>query len=136
MGTHSSDLIGCFDMDGVLLDTEHTKLDAWSRAVAVTLGPTEHELREFSDYNLHARGVPRVTKFEHVLRAMGTSQSELPNLLGRYAALLDEGMAEPLAMPGAIDFLCAWPGRRWVVSSAPQGDIAPLVARAGFPTFD
>lgn len=133
---YKTDVIGCFDMDGVLLDTEHIKLDAWSKAVAVTLEPIEEDLSAFNDYNRYARGVPRVTKFEHVLRTMGAPQSELPDLLARYAALLNESMAEPKPMPGAIEFLFAWPGPRWVVSSAPQADIAPLVARAGFPTFD
>jgi beta-phosphoglucomutase-like phosphatase (HAD superfamily) len=123
-------------MDGVLLDTAHIKLAAWSQTVAITLAPTERELSALNDYNLHARGIPRITKFEHVLRTMGAPQSQLPNLLARYSALLEKGLATPQAMPGAINLLSEWAGTSWVVSSAPQADIASLLSRAGFRPFD
>jgi beta-phosphoglucomutase-like phosphatase (HAD superfamily) len=129
-------VIGCFDMDGVLLDSEHIKLTAWSRAVAEVLNPTLSDLEVLNRYNRRARGIPRITKFEYVLHYLGAHRSQLGSLLDRYELLLADRMIELKPMPGAIEFVSAWPGRRWVVSSAPSANIAGLVSRAGFPPFD
>jgi len=123
-------------MDGVLLDTEDIKLASWSQAVADTLDPSLSDLEALSQYNHRTRGIPRITKFEYVLQYLDAPQSELDSLLGCYERLLIDRMAEPRPMRGAIEFVSAWPGRRWVVSSAPHANIADLVARAGFPPFD
>jgi beta-phosphoglucomutase-like phosphatase (HAD superfamily) len=132
----SSAVIGCFDLDGVLLDTEKIKLAAWSQAVVHTLHPSAAELDALNAYNGRNRGVPRVTKFEYALDYVGAPGSELSSLVDCYGGLLAEHLASPEPMPGAIELISAWPGRRWVVSSAPQVEIAGLLAAAGFPPFD
>lgn len=68
MSTSSPGWVGCFDMDGVLLDTEDIKLASWSQAVADTLDPSLSDLEALSQYNHRTRGIPRITKFEYVLQ--------------------------------------------------------------------
>jgi beta-phosphoglucomutase-like phosphatase (HAD superfamily) len=128
----------CFDLDGVLVDSESVKLTAWSQAVVAVLDPPAEQLAELDRYNRDHRGVPRREKFEVVLRrVLGVVRAdELRQLLDAYEQVLAPGLVRVPALPGAQRFIGTWPGPVYLVTSAPEPEARAQVGRLGFREFD
>lgn len=99
----------CFDMDGVLVDSEEVKIKAWLTAVTEVCRPSPALAADLDRYNRGHRGVPRVGKFRYVIEFLTAAGCTLPDrtleaLLARYAALLEPLVA---AAPAARRNSCA-----------------------------
>lgn len=130
----------CFDMDGVLVDSERVKIGAWLTAVTEVCRPSPALAAELDRYNRGHRGVPRAGKFRYVIEFLTTAGYTLPGgtleaLLARYAALLEPLAAAPAA-PGAAEFLLSWPGPVAVATSAPLAEAAGHLTRLGLRPMD
>lgn len=120
-----------FDMDGTLFDTEAVKMACFRDAFA-PLCTNDDELREVEVYNAAHRGIPRADKFRHVLSAiLGQPQRRQDEVAERYARLLEDGLSRCRPIPGLKQFLADVAATRYVVSSAPEAEIARLLAGHG-----
>ena len=131
----------CFDMDGVLVDSEQVKISAWLAAVSEVCRPSAALAAELDRYNRGHRGVPRAGKFRYVIELLTAVGYTLPDgtleaLLARYAALLEPLVAAAPAAPGAAEFLLGWPGPVAVATSAPLAEAAGHLTRLGFRPMD
>lgn len=131
----------CFDLDGVLVDSEQVKIGAWLTAVTEVCGPPPALAAELDRYNRGHRGIPRADKFRYVIEFLTAAGCALPGrthevLLATYAALLEPLVAEAPAAPGAVEFLLGWPGPVAVATSAPLGEAAAHLTRLGFRPVD
>jgi beta-phosphoglucomutase-like phosphatase (HAD superfamily) len=129
--------VACFDMDGVLVDSEEAKVSAWVAAVIEVCHPSPAQAAELDRYNRGHRGVPRAEKFLYVIEFLTAVGCRLPEgtlgaLLTEYAALLEPLVAAAPAAPGAAEFLLRWPGPVAVATSAPLAEAAGHLTRLGF----
>lgn len=130
----SASPLACFDLDGVLVDSEATKIAAFLQSVEQVLAPADLLLLDVDAYNRAQRGVPRRLKFDWaVQRVRGEKRPDLTRrLLRMYADLLAEALEEVPAMPGAIPFVETWPGPVAVATSAPRDEAQRHLVRLGF----
>lgn len=128
--------LACFDMDGVLIDSEAAKISCWIQAVSTVLSPDANALQRLDSYNRSHRGVPRTVKFAHAARVMGADDHLVSKMLGTYAELLEVALAQPRAFDGSREFVRNWPGDIAVVSSAPEGEVGSLLGMLGYRIFD
>jgi len=133
--------VACFDLDGVLVDSEKVKIMAWLTAVTEVCRPSPALAAHLDRYNRGHRGVPRTDKFSYVIEFLTGAGCTLPGgtlqaLLARYAALLEPLMAAVPAAPGAAEFLLRWPGPVAVATSAPPAEAAAHLTRLGFRPID
>jgi beta-phosphoglucomutase-like phosphatase (HAD superfamily) len=131
----------CFDMDGVLVDSEEVKISAWLTAVFEVCCPSSALAAELDRYNRGHRGVARAGKFRYVIEFLTAADCALPDgaldaLLARYAALLEPLLAAAPAAPGAAEFLLGWPGPVAVATSAPLAEAARHLTRLGLRPMD
>jgi beta-phosphoglucomutase-like phosphatase (HAD superfamily) len=129
--------VACFDVDGVLVDSEEAKIGAWLRAVTGICRPPPGLAAELDQYNRAHRGIPRADKFRHVIASLTTVGYPLPAgaleaLLATYATLLEPLLATAPAAPGAAEFLLRWPGPVAVATSAPLAEATGHLTRLGF----
>lgn len=134
-GQHATGPIACFDLDGVLIDSETVKITAWIEAVDSVLAPAPELRAALDSYNRSQRGIPRRTKFAHAVDATDAPLDRVDLLLENYARLLRERSAEVVAMPGAAAFLDAWPGPLAVASSAPISEVEASLDRLSLGPF-
>jgi phosphoglycolate phosphatase-like HAD superfamily hydrolase len=131
-------VLACFDLDGVLIDSEQTKLESFDLAVRRVLDPRPELLEEIRRYNAAQRGVPRRVKFEHCARLAGAPDVDaaVRRLLDEYAAVLADRLPHVGPMPGAREFVAAWPWPYAVVTSAPEEEARGHLRRLGFRAVD
>jgi beta-phosphoglucomutase-like phosphatase (HAD superfamily) len=127
--------IACFDLDGVLIDSEAVKIAAWIETVDSVLAPGSALRATLDNYNRSQRGIPRRIKFTHAVDATGAPHDQVDVLLEHYARLLRERSAAVVAMPGAAAFLDASPGPLAVASSAPIGEVELSLERLSLGPF-
>jgi phosphoglycolate phosphatase-like HAD superfamily hydrolase len=125
------ELVLAFDMDGVLFDTEGVKLGAFRDAFA-PLCRDDAQLEQIGGYNAAHRGVPRGEKIRHLLTAvLGESVDLEAEVSARYARLLEERLRACGPVGGVPEFLARVAAIRYVVSSAPEGEIRSNLRRHG-----
>lgn len=131
-------VIACFDLDGVLVDSEGLKIAAFRLAVQQVLAPPGEVLDAIDAYNRRNRGVLRREKFAVSTELATGRQDEtaIRMLLDVYAALLAGGLSRVPPMPGALEFTQGWTGRRALVTSAPRDEAEEHLRRLGFPPFN
>jgi phosphoglycolate phosphatase-like HAD superfamily hydrolase len=127
-----------FDCDGVLLDSNRVKTDAFYNA---TLPYGEEAAQAMVDYHVRNGGVSRYLKFAHFLDRLvpaGTSGPDLQALLAAYAADVRNGLLKCTIAEGLEAFRKQTAGTRWLVASG--GDQAELreifEVRGLLPMFD
>lgn len=121
-----------FDCDGVVLDSNRAKTDAFYQT-ALPYG--EAAARAFADYHRRHGGVSRYRKFEYFLQhIVEVEQPEvvLPDLLERYAALAYQGLLQCAAAPGLDALRARLPDARWmIVSGGDQEELRRVFAERG-----
>lgn len=115
-----------FDCDGVVLDSNSIKTEAFRKAAL----PYGEELAQaLVDYHVAHGGVSRYLKFKYFLNcivAPGTPGPDLDTLLARYADAVVKGLRICAVMPRLSDMREATSGARWMIVSG--GDQAELRA--------
>ncbi|WP_038045581.1 HAD family hydrolase [Thioalkalivibrio sp. ALE9] len=123
-----------FDCDGVLLDSNRVKTDAFYEA-ALPYG--EDAARELVRYHREHGGVSRQRKFGYFLeRIVGEcpgSEEAYDELLKRYARCVREGLASCAVAEGAEELLERLPGDAWryVVSGGAEDEVRWVLAEKG-----
>lgn len=128
-----------FDCDGVLLDSNKVKTEAFYRA---TLPYGEAVARAMVDYHVTNGGVSRYKKFAHFLEQIAPSDDEQRNpaeqfpdlgvLLQAYAGYVREGLLSCEMAPGLETLREQTPNARWlIVSGGDQAELRDVFARRG-----
>lgn len=115
-----------FDCDGVLLDSNRVKTQAFHEAALVYGGEVA---QDFAAYHRAHGGISRQKKFEHLFLKM-LGYAELPQdlytkALDDYARLVAKGLMECEVLPGVQTFLEALPkeSKRFVVSGGAEEEV-------------
>jgi phosphoglycolate phosphatase-like HAD superfamily hydrolase len=122
-----------FTLDGVLVDSEPVKLEAFAEACRDVWRLTDDELQTIRVYNARQRGVPRKQKFEFVHRhlVMRGDNASVTRVNERYGQLLEQRLPAVPLLPGVRQFLDSVPGRRFVLSAAPEDEVTSQLVRHG-----
>lgn len=126
-----------FDFDGVLVESNEVKIDAFRRLYA----PHGEEVVEkvIAEHVRH-EGVSRVVKLERFHReflGIDLDEDGVADLAQTYSEMVEDAVVACDAVPGALDALKAWAGRCpvYVVSGTPQDELRRIVARRGLDDF-
>jgi len=107
-----------FDCDGVLLDSNRVKTEAFYET-ARPYG--EDKARMLVDYHVRNGGISRYVKFEHFLVSMvgreEVDPAELGELLDRYAGYVKQGLRSCEVAAGLAELRRNTQGARWLVVS-------------------
>jgi phosphoglycolate phosphatase-like HAD superfamily hydrolase len=120
-----------FTLDGVLVDSEPVKLRSFAEACRDVWRLSDDELQTINAYNARQRGVPRRQKFEFVHRhlVMRGDNSSVTRVIERYGELLEQRLPAVSLLPGVREFLETVPGRRFVLSAAPEDEVTTQLVR-------
>lgn len=122
-----------FDCDGVLLDSNKVKTDAFHRA-AESYG--RDSARKLVEYHVNNGGISRYAKFEffleHIVGRAEIDPAELELLLGRYASGVQQGLATCAIADGLERLRAQTRQSRWlVVSGGDQSELRELFKKRG-----
>jgi phosphoglycolate phosphatase-like HAD superfamily hydrolase len=126
-----------FDFDGVLVESNAIKLEAFEQLYA-SYGPTT--LARVMDYIDSREGISRVEKIRHAHEAflgIHLSETELGILTDRYSSLVEDAVVASPWVGGAREFLEAHAGRlpMFVVTGTPEVEIRRIAERRGMAPF-
>lgn len=124
-----------FDCDGVILDSNRVKTEAF-RSAALPYGAAAAQA--LVDYHTARGGISRYEKFRHFLNeivpemASDIAGPDLGALLSSYAAAVREGLMRCAVTPGLAELRAATPGIRWlIVSGGDQAELREIFAERG-----
>lgn len=121
-----------FDCDGVILDSNRVKTEAF-RTAASPYGDAAADA--LVAHHVAHGGISRYRKFAHFLKAIvpaGTAGPDLEALLGHYAAAVQEGLLSCRVAEGLAALRTATPEARWlVVSGGDQAELRHVFAERG-----
>ena len=127
-----------FDCDGVILDSNRIKSDAFHR-VCRRFGDAVAE--QFVAYHQRHGGISRYRKFAYLLDEVlkvpqGGRDALLAELLEEYARLCLEGLLRCALIPGVAKFLHALPATTdaFVVTGGDQQEVCTVFAQRGLAT--
>ncbi|MFK3921071.1 HAD family hydrolase [Pseudomonas fulva] len=106
-----------FDCDGVLLDSNKVKTDAFYKA-ALPYG--DIAARKLANYHVQNGGVSRYKKFAYFLEEIvdsATITMTLEQLLGRYAEYVKSGLIDCEVAEGLHELRKNTTGSRWIIVS-------------------
>jgi phosphoglycolate phosphatase-like HAD superfamily hydrolase len=130
-----------FDCDGVILDSNSLKTEAFRR-VGLAYGTNEAEA--LVNYHVTHGGMSRHRKLRHFFREIlgrHDCEDELREALARYAAFVGEGLRRCPEVPGVREFLArlrkSGDVRMYVVSGSDQEELRGVFQDRGLaPYFD
>lgn len=120
-----------FDCDGVVLNSNQTKIDAYF-AVAKKMGGTDAQAQAFVDHHVAKGSFPRNGKIEYYLQEIvhePVTAATVQRYLHAFEDILGETLMHCEAAPGLAALKSATPQARWMLLSG--GDQAEL--RRVFP---
>jgi phosphoglycolate phosphatase-like HAD superfamily hydrolase len=120
-----------FDCDGVVLDSNRVKTEAFRQA-ALPYG--EGAAQALVDWHTANGGISRYRKFAHFLQDIvpGRDGPDLDALLAAYAAAVAEGLAACALTPDLARLRAATPDARWlIVSGGDQAELRAVFAARG-----
>lgn len=121
-----------FDCDGVVLDSNRLKTDAF-RLAALPYGDEAAEA--LVDHHVANGGISRFAKFQHFLENLvpaGAIGPGFDDLLASYALAVRKGLAECAAAAGLEELRLATSDARWlIVSGGSQEELREVFAERG-----
>lgn len=127
-----------FDCDGVLLDSNRVKTEAFYHA-ALPYG--EPAAQAFIDYHKANGGISRQKKFEYfflnILNLSALPEDKYQKALNDYGKLTAEGLVRCEVLPGVLEFLTSLPAqaKKFVVSGGAQDEVRWVLEAKGLATF-
>lgn len=124
-----------FDCDGVLLDSNRVKTDAFYQA-ALPFG--ESAANALVTYHVANGGVSRYRKFEYFLSGIVRHEDMEPlnELLSRYAERVREGLLACRVADGLGELRSALPKSNWmIVSGGDQGELREVFEARGLSHY-
>lgn len=108
-----------FDCDGVLLNSNKTKVQAYYN-VAKRMGGTDEQAQAFVDYHIAKGSFPRNGKIKYYLKEV-VKQPETPELMQEYLdtfdQILDESLMECQLADGFLELKAYTKNAKWMVLS-------------------
>ncbi len=108
-----------FDCDGVLLNSNKTKVQAYYN-VAKRMGGTDEQAQAFVDYHIAKGSFPRNGKIKYYLKEV-VKQAETPELMQQYLdtfdQILDESLMECELADGLLQLKAYTKNTKWMVLS-------------------
>lgn len=127
-----------FDCDGVVLDSNVVKTEAYFRT-AKNLGATDAQAQALVDYHVKLGGISRYHKFEWYLREVlqqPLADAAIQALLDEFARELEVGLIECPIAEGLQALREATPGVSWMIlSGGDQQEIRTLFAKRNLSHF-
>ncbi len=121
-----------FDCDGVVLDSNVVKTEAYFRT-AKNLGATDFEAQALMDYHVKLGGISRYHKFDWYLREVlhePASETAIKALLDEFSRELEVGLMQCEMAKGLFELREAMPNANWLVlSGGDQQEIRNLFAK-------
>jgi len=126
-----------FDCDGVLLDSNQLKSEAFYE-VALPYG--EENAHALVEYNKRLGGITRFEKFKYFFETIlqkKTFEKELENALNNFSALVCEKLINCQETSGVRDFLDCLPinSKKYVVSGGAQAELRVVFKELGLDTY-
>ncbi|PKO47688.1 MAG: HAD family hydrolase [Betaproteobacteria bacterium HGW-Betaproteobacteria-22] len=121
-----------FDCDGVVLDSNQVKTEAYFRT-AKQLGATDAQAQALVDYHVKLGGISRYHKFEWYLREVlnqPITAQAVQALLDEFARELEVGLMECAVAEGLENLRSETPQANWMIlSGGDQQEIRTLFAK-------
>lgn len=121
-----------FDCDGVVLNSNHVKTEAFYQA-ALPYG--EAAAQALVDYHVANGGISRYRKFEYLLGqilGLPNNSEALDALLAHYAVLVHDGLRSCAIAPGLHELRAQLPDTNWlIVSGGDQEELREVFAVRG-----
>lgn len=121
-----------FDCDGVVLDSNTVKTEAYFRT-AKNLGATDEQAQALVDYHVRLGGISRYHKFDWYLREVlhqPVTDKAIQVLLDEFAKALEVGLMECVVADGLDVLRKATPQANWMIlSGGDQQEIRTLFAK-------
>ncbi|WP_286220280.1 HAD family hydrolase [Marinobacter apostichopi] len=120
-----------FDCDGVVLDSNKVKTNAFYRA---TLPYGEAAAQAMVEYHVANGGVSRYKKFAYFLEQIvpGQADSDLAALLEAYSVNVREGLLSCTITPGLEALRQCTPNARWLMASGgDQAELRDVLSKRG-----
>ena len=121
-----------FDCDGVVLNSNKTKVNAYYE-VAKRNGGTDEQAQALADHHVSKGSFPRNGKIEYYLKEI-LKQPVTPEVMQKYMdtfeEVLDKALMECEIAPGLFDLKSATPNARWMLlSGGDQKELRTIFAR-------
>lgn len=121
-----------FDCDGVVLDSNIVKTEAYFRT-AKSLGANNEQAQALVDYHVRLGGISRYHKFDYYLREIvhqPVTEQRIQALLDTFARELEVVLMECRIADGLAALRAATPGANWMIlSGGDQQEIRTLFAK-------
>lgn len=121
-----------FDCDGVVLDSNVVKTEAYFRT-AKNLGATDVEAQALVDYHVNLGGISRYHKFDYYIREIlhqHVTDSAIQALLDGFSKELEVGLMQCDLAKGLFDLRTATQNANWMIlSGGDQQEIRTLFAK-------
>ena len=121
-----------FDCDGVVLDSNVVKTEAYFRT-AKTLGATDEQAQALVDYHIKLGGISRYHKFDYYLRKIvqkPATEAAIKTLLDEFSRELEVGLMACKVAAGLDELRAATPNANWLIlSGGDQQEIRDLFAK-------
>lgn len=108
-----------FDCDGVVLDSNIVKTEAYFRT-AKNLGATDEQAQALVDYHVRLGGISRYHKFDYYLREIlhkPATQQAIQALLDEFARELEVGLMECAMADGLLELKQKTSNSNWLILS-------------------
>ncbi|HYN55096.1 MAG TPA: HAD family hydrolase [Methylotenera sp.] len=120
-----------FDCDGVVLDSNIVKTDAYFRT-AKNLGANDKQAQALVDYHVKLGGISRYHKFDYYLRDIlhkPATQEAIQVLLDEFSRELEVGLMTCEIAPSLLELRNATPNAKWsILSGGDQQELRSLFA--------
>jgi phosphoglycolate phosphatase-like HAD superfamily hydrolase len=127
-----------FDCDGVILDSNVVKSEAFSKSL---IGEEDSLVDKFIKYHKNNGGISRFVKFEYyfkVLKKQENYQKELDETLTRYSKLSYDGLLnceEILGVRSVLESLLVYDIECFVVSGGEQDEVKSVLEKRKMSNF-
>lgn len=125
-----------FDCDGVVLDSNIVKTEAYYRT-AKNLGATDEQAQALVDYHVKLGGISRYHKFDYYLREIlhaQVSQQAIQDLLDEFSRELEVGLMECAMADGLLELKQKTQGSNWLIlSGGDQQELRTLFNKRKLP---
>ena len=94
-----------FDCDGVILNSNHLKTDAFAAAL---MGEPPENVQRFVQYHIENNGLSRYHKFRFFyeqLNPVSDTEARITKALTRFAEIVRQGMIDCSLVPGALSYI-------------------------------
>lgn len=126
------------DCDGVVLNSNQTKIDAYYNT-AKRMGGTDAQAQAFVDYHIKLGSIPRNDKIRHYITEIihqPLTETLFQAFMDTFTVILDETLMQCEVAPALMDFKAATAQARWMLmSGGDQEELRQIFPRRGLDSL-